>query len=346
VINLASILVAVNTALPICLFALCSVQGSAQITFTLGDLPTEVGAYSRAYVNTNAVDVSQLLGAKGGPQRWDFSAAQGPNDEIQRMDIVAPGDGGHGADFPDAAYAERTTRESSGIQSWSYYKIGPAQGRVYYGLYNDALTSASPLIVLDAPAVVLPATLVFGQAWRYTLDYQAVVEAFGVPIAVAIHVTFDALVDGYGTMILPILGEVPALRVSEVMSLEYYDETGFPFYSTQGRDYYWLAKGIGQVASITIPPEVSSMANTVLRVFEASVSEPKPVNNLLIYLKGKEIFLSWAREPTASNYRVQFVNHLAPVVTWTPLGGTTNNFLFDPAVATTGERYYRVDWAP
>lgn len=338
-------------------FALFATLGHAQTAFTVADLPTQVGEFYRAYVNTNEVRVNQRLGTTGGPQRWDFSAASGPGDKLGRVDIVLPTDQGHGAAFPDAAYAERTTYEAGGGQSWSYFSILPDQGRAYYGFYDPLSNPVDPLTVFNTPTIDLPATITYTQRWNRTVDFQDVLDIGGIQLVVMLHFTSDAVVDAYGTLVLPGIGEIAALRVNEVNAYESTDITfGLPLGTTYCRNYYWLAKGIGKAVHIisagydSTPPEDFGVAKTVWRVFEASrVVKPKqysPVKNLCIDLKGKEVFLSWEREPAASSYRIQFTDRLVPPLAWTSFPAVADNFHFDGAVSSEAQRYYRVDWAP
>jgi len=340
-------------ALPAFVLALSSVTALAQIQFSATDLPQQIGAYSRAYVSTGNVAVASLPGAKGGPQRWDFSYAQGVGDHVRRLDLVAPTDGGHGADFPEAAYAERTTREASGSQSWEYYRIIPTQGRTYYGFYDPVSNAADPVTVFDAPTIDLPETIALNQSWQRTVDFTDLIDIGFIQVTVLVKFTSEAVVDAYGTVVLPAIGEVPALRVNEVNTYETFDLTlGLPLDTQIFRNYYWLVKDVGKAVHIiskpetTVPPENFQTASTVLRVFESSAVKPPPlrlsVKNLRAALKGKELFLTWDKESPATGYEVEFVDRLAPQATWSPLPKPTDNFLFDPLIVGPGSRFYRV----
>jgi hypothetical protein len=321
----------------------------AQSTFTSADVPSQIGAQYRAYVTTAETDMSARFGVKGGPQRWDFSQPKGTDDDIYRVEVVSPADGGKGASFPVAAYAERTTRESSGEQSWSYYRIVPAQGRAYYGFYDPVANPAKPETVFSALTVDLPDNLQFGKTWNRSVDFKDVVDLGFSQSDLAVHFTSEAEVDAYGTIVLPGVGEAPALRVNEVNTYEIRELTlGLPLPAQHFRNYYWLVKGVGKAVHIVskgdtaIPPENFKAASTVLRTFEAPGLKPAlsllGVTNLDVSLRGKDVFLNWQREPTATIYRIETSVDLKASA-WELLAETKDNFWFDPIVRD--RRFYR-----
>ena len=302
----------------------------AQITFLASDFPSQVGQYSRAYISTN-VDVSGLLSLPGGP--WDFSQKLQPNELVRRLDIVAPGNGGHNSSFPNAAYAERYTDETGGAQEWDYYRITPNAGRTNYGFYNDALGGAS---TCSPPTLDVPWTLRLGTNWSYTTDL------IGSPFG-PVHVIVSASVDAYGTVILPQLREVAALRVNQLTS----EQT---FFGVQYfREYYWLVPGLGRAvhvvstASSSPPPNTFTDAYEVRRMFEANslTNSPPltPAANLRIRVQGGEVTLSWQQATNVSGY---LVNSLATLAAnnWQTSGLPSINSWSEPLTST--QRFYRV----
>ena len=334
---------------------LCGFSASGQISFRTTDVPRQIGQdYWQAYVDTSEKNVSQLLGVKGGPQRWDFSAPPIAGEAVQRMDIVAAGDGGHGSEFPQAAYAERVTRVADGCQTWSYFKVIAGGGRFYYG-FHDACKSPQPDIVFDAPTIDLPEDLTFGQSWQREVDWTDTIDAGFIVLRVAIHFTNQSEVDAYGTVVLPGIGEVPALRVNEVNTYVTTDlDYGIPIETQVFRNYVWLVSGIGKAVHIlsppgaSAPPENFATAKTVLRVFESSRTEIRcePVKNLRIARKGQEVFLSWDKGTLASGYRIESCERLSGDAPWEVLAETTDNFRFDPVPRGEGSRFYRVSGCP
>ena len=333
---------------PLCLTSL------AQITFRSGDIPSQAGKdFWRAYADTSGRSVSQLLGHKGGPQRWDFSAPQASGEDIQRMDIVPRTDAGHGDDFSQAAYAERVTRASDGCQTWSYYQVITDTGRFYSGFY-DACKSPQAGIVFDAPTLELPEDITFGRSWQREVDWQDTIDTgFGV-LTVAIHFVNRSEVDAYGTVVLPGIGEVPALRVNEVNSYETTDLTfGFPIDNRVFRSFYWLVPGIGKAVHIisapdsSAPPENLATAKSVLRVFESSAFvKPRSVKDLRIAIKGKEVFLSWTKEAAAQAYEVHSTDAMNDAPVWSRLTTTTDTFFFAPLPVGSAAKFFCVLWVP
>ena len=337
--------------LVLCPFLAAGQWSVGQITFNAQDLPRTVGAYYRAYVVTNGPDVSAFLNTKGGPVRWDFSASRASGEDIYRIDVVASSDGGHGASFPQTAYAERTTHESTGAQAWSYYQVVPA-GRDYFGFYDPISNALNPLKVFDSPTIDVPKTVAFNQTWQREVDFQDLLDAGFGQLTVLIHFTCQAAVDAYGTVVLPNIGELPALRVNELHTYELQDTTfGLPLGTQYVRNYYWLAKSIGQVVNIisnvdSSAPPADNFGNaaTVLRVFESSSAPPTPhsVSNLVVSLKGSDIFLKWDREGSASAYRVEASLDLGSSSSWKALAASSDNFLFDPLDRKASAKFYRV----
>ena len=107
--------------------ACCGLSAPAQISFRLADLPTDIGDYYRAYANGLEVPGTGMA-APGGPRRWDTSDPRFEDETIRRTDVVPATDGGHGASFPQATYAERFTNEANGTRSWQYLPSDSKRG--------------------------------------------------------------------------------------------------------------------------------------------------------------------------------------------------------------------------
>lgn len=334
------------------LCALLSVSLSAQITFRTTDLPRQVGVDSwRAHVDTAGKDVRSLLGAKGGPHRWDFSYPAAGGEDVHRMDVVARDDGDKGGDFPQAAYAERVTRAKDGCQNWSYHKVIPGGGRFYYGMRDDC-KAPQPDVVFDAPTIDLPEDIAYGQSWQREVDWQDTIDAGFIVLTVAIHFTNETVVDAYGTVVLPEIGDVPALRLNEVNTYVTTDLTfGIPIDTQIFRNYVWLVPGIGKAVHIisepktTTPPEDFATAKTVLRVFESNRYPPiecQSVKNLQIRLKGREVFLSWDKDSAARRYRIDACEQVTGESSWQLLAELTDSYRFEAVLPDATSRFFRV----
>lgn len=336
----------------VCGLLLSFATANAQIVFSASDLPSQPGAYYRAYANVAEVDVSGRIGLPGGPRRWDFSQPKGATETVQRMDVVLPSDGGNAASFATAAYAERITRESDGSRSWSYYRIVPALGRSYFGFFDPVANSAKPLIVFDAPTTDLPARIEFGQSWNRSVDWEDLLDAGFFQIRVAVHFTSRAEVDAYGTIVLPSIGEVPALRVNEVNTYEFQDlSLGLPLPPQIFRNYFFLVRGIGKAVHIvsngqaTVPSENFSPAKTVLRVFEASDVKDRQalrsVTGLRIRVEKSQVLLDWLSDSAASRYRIETVADVA-ATPWRVLAEPSTNSWSEAIIMSDSQKYFRV----
>jgi hypothetical protein len=327
---------------------LCATAG-AQTTFSGTDLPQHLGEFSRAYYSTN-VNVAALLGQPGGPQRWDFSSPQQAGEVVWRTDIVSPDDPNPGA-FPGAAYAERDTQEPTTQIAWRYYSM-TNQGRLYYGFDNPINDPASPLVVFDQPTLDLPCPVQYGQSWnRYVSWYDTVLS-----FPVVYDFTASVEVDAYGAVVLPGLGERPALRVRELHDYEasyYFLGTWVPFVSQTNVYYYWLTPQVGVSAQVilfglnTLSPTPLDQTNLFLRLFERSgvtnSASWSPVNDLRIRIEGAQAMLDWGRVTNASAYRVEALGTLA-TTNWQSLASPTTNWWSEPLTGT--QRFYRVFWNP
>lgn len=323
----------------------------AQPVFTSADLPSAPGQWYRAYVDTTGVNVSSWVRLKGGPHRWDFSSAPSVTEHIERVDIVAASDGGHGDSFPGATYAERLSRESSPVQSWSYYALDPGRGRLYFGFHDAVSRPANPVNAFRESTLDIP-DIVPGSSWERKVTFDDSIDAGFAQVPVLIEFTSRASVDAWGSVVLPGLGELPAWRVNEVNTYVTTDTAlGIPLGTFYVRIYFWLVKGIGKAvhmiskSSSTLPPDDFGLSAYVHRVFESSVVQRPPnldpVANLRATRKGDEIFLSWDRNPSAMTYVVQTAPSLDSGGSWSGLVTNQDTFLFDSIPRMARQRFYR-----
>jgi hypothetical protein len=290
----------------------CGFPASAQIVFTTNDFPSQVGEYFRGYLGSN-VTVSGLPGSTNGPQQWDLSFAQTGFETIQRTDIVGTDDAGDASTFPNAAYAERDTSESDGSQAWRYYSLTNS-GRIYFGFDDPVNDPVTPVADFEVPTLEFPCPLQFGQSWSRIVDWQQIFlqEDIG-----STHFTSQAVVDAYGTVVLPILGAVPTLRVNEVDTYVS-SVSGVPFETNIFREYCWLVRGIGVAAEVisqpqgSVPPTNFTSAGTTLRVFEASDPQDllSPIRGLQFKLINGVAALNWTAGTNGTSYRIENANNL------------------------------------
>ena len=325
-----------------------------QIVFTSADLPSQVGDYYRAYAvaGTNIIDVTGWAGQPGGPHRWDFSAPPATNEEVWRMDVAPPTDGGHEASFPDATYIERTTVEGTNKVSRSYYRLVPNEGRRYYGAYDPQANPFKPLTEFKPPTTDLPDPIGYGTNWSRTLDWEDRINFLFALCDVAVHFTSRSQVDAYGTVVLPGIGEVPALRVNEVNTYVITNFTlPFPPITECFRNYYWLVRGIGSAVHIVSYPESKAPsddfteAKTVLRVFAASrvpdAPTLRPVSALRIRTEPGRFILTWQAETNRSGSRVEGLSLLG-TTNWQVLAEPSANSWSNALAPTALQQFFRV----
>lgn len=317
----------------------------AQITISVTDLPHRAGQSSSAWFRTNVPAIHSLLGDPGGPRRWDFSEPRRPEEAEQRLDVVAAEDAGRTTEFPEATYAERLTEVATDMTSWSYYHVDPAAGRSYYGFYTPIDQPADSLVSFDAPPPLdRPASITYGEHWSWQATYG--VEVLGFPVEALFRA--GARADAYGTVVLPNLGELPALRVIETNVTEF-SFAQQPLGSVRNTNYYWMVRGIGAAVQIRFfgnnpqAPAALPFTNSMVRVFEASdvPDRLRSAQDVRLRLHNGDALLSWRGEANDSKYRVETRASLSSGG-WEVLTDTTTvswSERFHPEVRT---RFYRV----
>jgi hypothetical protein len=323
--------------------SLCCLPAGAQIVFSTNDFPSRIGEYFCGYLGSS-VTVSGLPGPINGPQSWDFSYSQKNFETIQRTDIVGTDDAGDASTFPAATYAERDTSESDGSQAWRYYSLTNT-GRIYYGFDDPLNDPVTPVADFESPTLEFPCPLQFGQSWSRTVDWNQI---FLQEILGSTHFTCQAVVDAYGTVILPTLGAVPALRVNEV---DTYVTTvsGYPPQTNIFRQYFWLVRGIGLAVQIvsqpqsTIPPANFTSAGTTLRVFEASdpLDLLSPVAGLQFQLSRGVASFNWRAGTNGTSYRIEAAGNLT-TPSWQLFSLPFTNFWSTNIAPLGTQGYFRI----
>ena len=343
---------------------------AAQPIISESDLAYRVGDYYKAYVNNPSVlvDVSSLLGKKGGPQFWDFST--GPTNDVFHYEYLDPRGTAIGTSFPNAAIAERKTTLSSGDQEWLFYTPVPNVGRTVYGAYSNDGLFADAALVFGAPVVDFPASIKLGDTWSNVITWTNNLGLLGDDFPVRIIITSSFSADAYGVADLPNLGFGDVLRINQLdeIQLQLYseDDEGNGTFNTLGsptysRFFYWIMQGRGIVATIssettgnlegnaTPPPDNFARAGYLLRMFETNkkptqgCDRPGPVTDLRITVDSNgRALLKWTLTECTVSYRVEYTEALGTAAVWTIAGTTPSNFLIDPGNAGTKARYYRV----
>ena len=151
-------------------------------------------------------------------QYWDFSQPQQPYECVLRTDIIPPENGTNNEQFPDAVYAEQDTLDGTNFLGCRYYgwdDDDTNSGRVFYGMDVPTDQSITPWAAFNPPVVDIPSSVQYGQTWSGSLYWFA---NCTILVPLSNYYSFTATADAYGTLVLPQLGEVPALRIHEVES--------------------------------------------------------------------------------------------------------------------------------
>jgi hypothetical protein len=318
-------------------------RAGAQITIPISSLPDLIGEYNLSYVRTNA-DLAALIG-KPGSNYWDFSGPQAAEDDIGRMDIVPVSDGGYGGAFPGASFAEKFSGGLVSGTSWEYYDQNAADGLVFYGSYEPVGYGADPSVPIHPPTAILPSVLFYGEWWTNGYSFTVADPLLG---DVSALYQSDATVDAYGTLQLPGVGAVPALRLTLIEN--YYEDLFgelLPFQSDT--NWEWLTPGIGYAAQIIFyAPNAFSVAaqpytNGFSRVFFSTPSLPPPAPRLT--LQADDATLAWGASSNASGYVVQTSTNLLSTH-WVPVAQLTNLSITIPDPAGAEQQFFRVIGQP
>ncbi len=241
--------------------------GFGQITITSDEIPAEVG-YLNAYIVETGASLPVELGPVGGPQVWDFTTSQTAVDTTYvSVDRIVSGDETpFTAEFPQANIVRRIEGASlAGFSSSGGYQFEKIDAQDY-GLLGFGLSGLpgildKPFVAeLDSPLTILSLPLAYGSTWSDTSNFvdtlEIVYQGTKVPIRIDVDYSRKAVVDGWGTMVIP-QGEYNALRV------RYHDGTSidvdakyffwFPVFDTTITTYShnWFAEEIGSIAGVT-----------------------------------------------------------------------------------------------
>jgi hypothetical protein len=351
-----------------CISVLAGLCAQAQPFFTTNSLPCQFGEYNCSYYSTN-VDVADMLylaTTNSAPplpgegtnvaQYWDFSTAQQPYETVFRTDIIAPEDGANSEQFPDATYAEQDTLEPTNQIGWQYYGFtdsGTSTGRLCYGLDAPEDEPVTEWAAFVPPTVDIPSTVQFGQTWSGSLYWLS---TYFEIILVSNYYNYSASVDAFGTLVLPQIGGVPALRVHEVDAYTVTEVSDPPLLLEINTNhyYYWLVPGIGVAAQVlllgnnVLDPVDLPYTNTVQRMYYASYftnSYPTPLSfpaDLYIQEQSGAVVLNWSTLSNAVNFRIDYTASLA--TNWQTLGYTNTTSWTD--TITAAQRFYRVVGIP
>ena len=284
---------------------------SAQTIVDVDDLKLTEG-YSRSYETHigDSIVADGLIGEIGGPQRWDFTT--GPTGNRFDYEIVSPAESPAGELFAGANFVERLDRQLEEVTGWTYYRLGPA-GRELHGFYDEVANANFPAVVFDQPIVDLPSQMEFLDEWSASGSFPTQLDVAGSTVDMVVTVTINSVVDGFGTVVLPGLGEIEVLRVNELNSqTPIADIGGIPIQLERvySRTYLWISKDYGIVAQLTseagtlIPPPDFPIAGRFIRLVECSAPDPVADLKFDIEIVNDVVVLTWQQLSGVSAYAI------------------------------------------
>ncbi len=331
-------------------FFYAGLSALGQITITSQDMFYAIGQYYTTYANGMEYTLMGEIGPGGPGQFWDFTT--GPDDLTYQFDYVDINDGGHGADFGAAEFAERKTVVESGEQAWMYLRQTPGMGRWNYGFYDESFSAEDPSVAFEPAMIDFPDPIDYEDTWNANTSFFTQILGLDTRIDYAAN----AEVDGWGLINLPLIGFGECLRVNELAQYDTYvdmfgDSTYYHIQTDFIRSYYWLMEDHGIATQITSQqmqsevPDQFTIAAAFVRMFDTNHPSgdlpPEPVDDLQITVGPSSVLLNWTAAPYAEEYRVEYTD--APYGgAWTELGTTSNVYILDFDIVGVEKRFYRV----
>ena len=315
----------------------------AQLNFPASQVFNVAGEYDQSYYSTN-INLAALIGSAGS-NYWVFSQTQQANETIWEMDVLPVSDGGHGADFAGATFAQRSLGGPFPETAWEYYSLDPTNGLVLYGTYSATGEGSSANQPITPPASVLPVVVHYGDSWNIAYSFTVVDSFFG---SVPVDYTATCTVDAYGLAALPGFGVVPVLRITQA---EDYAEVIFGMEFPQlDTNWIWVAEGIGYAAQATAyAPDTYSLSaesytNSFSRVFQNSPLRIVPAAQIVVQTNA--VVLTWNRVDKSSGYAIQTCTNLMNSAPWVPVAQLTNLSFSLPVTSVSGAQFYKITALP
>ena len=327
----------------ICATLLCAVPAVAQPVFSSSSLPGNVGQYVRAYYSTN-VNVAPCWRSPTGRKTGTFprhSKVMNPFSARTLSARMTPGR----REFPRRDLCGARHIEPSHPDCLAL-RFADEPGALLLWPRIPLDVDGPPVAVFNQPTLDIPATVQFGQTWNRTVNWT------GLFLEVFPMITYfsdSSTVDAYGTLNLPSIGAVLALRVHEVHAYESDWINVGPVDIHTNQYYYWLVPGLGVAAQVylfgdnVLAPGFLDHTNAVLRVFASNYftnqTTMTPATGLHIHLQNHSALLGWNAISNISEYQVECLGSLNNT-NWQLLGLPATNAWTDAVTST--QKFYRV----
>jgi len=249
------------------------------------------------------------------------------------MDVVSTSVGPYGTNFPAANFAWQYNGGAIEGTSWEYYSLDASNGLVFYGIYYPTSYEGVEPLPITPQVPVLPATVFYGQTW--TTQYQFTIEDLLFGDVPGLYQATNNI-DAYGTLQLPGLEPVPALRIAEVET--YFEQDilfgGWDVFQ-QDTNWLWLAEGLGfavqadSFAPNAVDPADQPYTNSFSREFVSPISKPAPKVTITLNAISNSVKLSWGALSNVDGYLIEYSTNLSAGA-WLPVSQTTSNTLSVP----------------
>jgi len=222
-------------------------QSFSQITVTANDLLSLIGKSETIEADTTG-SVAVNVGNAGANQLWDIASIP-LQSRAETIDIISPAGTPFEADFPDANLAQRFMSEDP--------QAGTGEIYFYMQVSNDALIALggagsfgdTSLVLDNSPSQLAPLPLTFGSSWADATADTTEFSGFMI-----IDSTYsNNMVDAWGTVRVA-ASDYNALRIrtdERTISKTILFGNVVNSDTTQDISYFWITKGVFNLASIT-----------------------------------------------------------------------------------------------
>lgn len=209
-----------------------SCSALAQITITSSDVANMFAVGNSATVQEDTLQSSVDIGSPGGGNNWDFTMLQ--SNLSVSFESINPATSPYIGSFPGANVCTYSNSNVGGNVSeiWSYSTINGAFDVLGNAALNSALPGFLTEIKNDPYRRQFEHPMTINSQWSHTFDQTIYIN--GAPLFTS-SVSLSAMVDAYGTMILPTEGGgYEALRIREEMTISGLTSVSYNFVAKNG----------------------------------------------------------------------------------------------------------------
>ena len=206
-------------SLLLCLPGWYSDSALGQITANARDTVPPAGALRIFHTNGSDVpNAAQWIGQEGGPQTWDFRNAPGTF-ENRYFYAATDADNPEHALYPGAQIIELLSQDGAPANDKTFLRFQEGIGKetIGFSTQEGGAQSDSPFA---SPLLEFPEHFSLGERWDDGATFPLSLTVLTVVVEAEVKVEQAVEVDAWGTVILPGLGEVDALRGKHFLPLD------------------------------------------------------------------------------------------------------------------------------